>query len=472
MNSDITPVIAGADAWLVENPYGTKPKGAVKAAAIALKSELEDFNNGIVDPGQCSAITTGYPDAILAAKSTTSGLSFGPPVLVSELFPFDQATTDYSFRTNAYPTITIDHTGRAYLAWTTRGLAVGADSSPVSGDSRIVVATSLDGINWTLPQPIDRPEVPGHQIKPSLTYLKDQLFLAYVDFRKDVSGVFERFVVDYLSPDRPYRHTTDVRVAVAEPGDVPLFTDYSIINHPDPVPDEFVRPSTQVSKYLFMPTMQGSPALLVFEQLEYNPPNLPMFKAGKVPFFGDYVDIAGSPPFVPGGDYGWTFNTSSLGAPTAHAVWTDNRDVVGPPPPDFDWTSFVPPGDGGTSVFDGETQVPACNPASDADRTRMRNQNIYTAKVTSGLSVLVPGNSRPLNDRSSEDSWFSSRMALATPGSSGCRSSISRWEARLLSTNSISTPSQPQTWLLKPTRVRAPLSLQPPPSPRRRFESR
>ena len=397
VDSSISQVMVDADDWLVAHPFGAPVSKAEKNEAVVLQKLLEGYNKGTTGPDSCTSITTGFPDAILAVHSTYEGQSFSSPVLVSEITPFDQATTDYSFRTNAYPTMTIDDTGRAYLAWTTRGLATGADPSPVSGDSRIVVSTSLDGSTWTVPQPIDQPEVPGHQIKPSLTYVKGQLFLAYLDFREDVSDVFERFVVDYLTPDRPYRHTTDVRVAVADPAEIPLFTDYSIIDYLDPeIPDEYALPSTQVSRYLFMPTMQGTG--LIFEQLEYNPPNLPMFKAGKVPFFGDYVDIAGSPPFVPGGDYGWTYNTDALGAPTAHVVWTDNRDVVGPPPPDFDWTSFVPPGEGGTSIFDDETQVPECVPEFHADRTQMRNQNIYTATVTSGLSVLVPGNSRPLND--------------------------------------------------------------------------
>ena len=395
VNSEITQVISDADTWLAANHFGSKPSGVIKDEGVTLGKQLEEFNKGEDDPGTCIAITTGYPDAILVASSIDEGQTYGGPVLVSEFSPFDQGTTELSFRTNAYPTMTIDHVGRLYLAWATRGLATGANSSPVSGDTRIVVSTSVDGDTWTLPQPIDQPEVPGHQIKPSLTYINGQLFLVYCDFREDMSEVFERFVVDYLTPDRPYRHTADVRVAVADPGAIPDFTDYSLIPGSDPA--ELVRPSTQASKYLFMPTMHGTG--LIFEQLEFNPPNLPMFKAGTVPFFGDYVDIAGSPPFIPDGNSGWVYNTDPLGTPTAHAVWTDNRDVVGPPPPDFDWTYFVPPGSGGTSVFDGVTEVPACNPFStDVDRTQIRNQNIYTAKVTNGLTVSVPGNSRPLND--------------------------------------------------------------------------
>ena len=43
-----------------------------------------------------------------------------------------------------------------------------------------------------------------------------QLTLVYYDFRQDVSGIFEGFVVDLPEPDR-LRHTVDVRVATALP---------------------------------------------------------------------------------------------------------------------------------------------------------------------------------------------------------------------------------------------------------------
>ena len=93
-------------------------------------------------------------------------------------------------------------------------------------------------------------------------------------------------------------------------------------------------------------------------QLQYNPPNLPMFELGTKPFFGDYLDVAGAPRFVPNGNGTWSYNTAPSTAPVFHAVWTDNRDVVGPP--DGDWTSYVPPGEAHTSLFDGTTPVPDC----------------------------------------------------------------------------------------------------------------
>jgi hypothetical protein len=73
------------------------------------------------------------------------------------------------------------------------------------------------------------------------------------------------------------------------------------------------------------------------EQLQVNPPNLKMFSLGRVPFFGDYVDLASAPNFVPLANGRWTFTLDGTAPPVFHAVWTDNRDVR--PPPDGDWTN-------------------------------------------------------------------------------------------------------------------------------------
>src|SRR5579862_6460050 len=60
-------------------------------------------------------------DAIYVARSADAGKHFSTATRVSTLIPFDQNTTATSFRTNAYPTMAIDETGRAYLAWAARG---------------------------------------------------------------------------------------------------------------------------------------------------------------------------------------------------------------------------------------------------------------------------------------------------------------------------------------------------------------
>jgi parallel beta-helix repeat protein len=384
-------LVADTDAWLVANPLGSKPKKEVKEEGILLKEALEAYNSGLLGSSKCEVGPPTSSNAIMVVKSINDGASFGPPNEVAPVHPFDQGTSPYSFRSNSYPTMTIDETERVYLAWTTRGLAsgLGVDSDVETGDARIVVSTSPDGMTWTNPQPIDQPDVPGHQIKPSLTYTGGQLLLTYYDFREDASGVYDRFVADLPSIASVFRHTVDVRGAAAAPGETPVFTDYTSL----------LGPSARLSRYAYL--IAGEDLGTAEEwQLQYNPPALPMFQGGVVPFFSDYLDSAAAPPFVPNGSGGWTYNTNPNNVPVAHAVWTDNRDVVGPP--DGDWTSYVPPAhanSGGTSIFDPNQTVPVCNPETvDVDRTRMRNQNIYTARLTQGLFVGIPGNSRPLGE--------------------------------------------------------------------------
>src|SRR4029079_19175844 len=89
----------------------------------------------------------------------------------------------------------------------------------------------------------------------------------------------------------------------------------------------------------------------------------------------------------------WAYNTAPSTAATSHAFWTDNRDVR--PPKDGDWTNYAPTRSaelGTKSRYDPSVNVPACTP----DHDGMRNQNIYTARVTEGLFVSAPGNNKPL----------------------------------------------------------------------------
>src|SRR5947209_271600 len=53
---------------------------------------------------------------------------------------FDQGTTAASFRTSAFPALTVDDTGRVYLAWSQR---------QATGDARIMMQVSADGLNWS-----------------------------------------------------------------------------------------------------------------------------------------------------------------------------------------------------------------------------------------------------------------------------------------------------------------------------------
>jgi len=194
--------------------------------------------------------------------------------------------------------------------------------------------------------------------------------------------VFNNFIADAApagySPIQR-RHTMDVRASQANPGKVPVFS-----------------ASVQVSDYLF-----GSrPGSTLIEQLQFNPPNLPMFAMGTVPFFGDYIDVAPAPPFVPGGNGTWKYNSAATPAPVFHAVWTDNRDVR--PPRDGDWTNYTPPFSPsvqGTSLFDPTQQVQKCVTGQEG----MRNQNVYSARITQGLLAGSLGNSKPLGNATLPD---------------------------------------------------------------------
>ena len=336
------------------------------------------------------------PDAILVAKSANFGQKFGAPVTVAT-FPaggaFDEGTTSASFRTNAYPTMVADAKGRVYLAWSQRGL--GPDDT-----SRIVLSSSTDGTTWTPAIEPDPAGVPGQQIMPTLAFAGGLLNLAYYDsrdddtigiftalgmgqysqLRQDVGDilvdptlVFNGFISDNKPPDFMLpllrRHTIDLRATQALPGFPLGFS-----------------PAFEVTSYIF-----GSrPGDTTIEQLQVDPPNLPMFKLGTVPFFGDYIDFAGQ-TILPDGKGGWKFNSSKSDPGFAHVVWTDNRDVR--PPSDGNWANFTPTGStGGPSIFDPTKTVPPCLVGQDGSR----NQNIYTSLVGPGIVVGALGNTKPL----------------------------------------------------------------------------
>lgn len=377
--------------------------------------------------------TSSQPDAMMIAKSTDGGNSWTKaiqavtfPTSCSTTTPppvgcaFDQGTTATSFRTSAYPTMTVDDTGRVYLAWSQR---------QASGDARIMVQESPDGLNWSsAPALVDNGPVlddngnpfnnlsgRGHQLMPALSFNAGKLSLAYFDFREDhtlgvfaenpdlssytetrqLEGelvgdpastfVFNSFVNDAAPPLTTRRHTVDVQGAQASPlpsgaNGVPNFTAF------------------RISRYLFGINPFDNPNQV--EQLQADAPDLPMFEQGTVPFFGDYIDIAAAPPLLFQSGK-WIFNTNSSNLPVFHAVWTDNRDVV--PPSDGNWTHYEPPfsssnpaGSVNASVFDPTQTVTACQVGVNDGFVASRNQNIYTSIVAPGLVVGSQGNSKPL----------------------------------------------------------------------------
>lgn len=391
---DLSGLIDDAEAWFALHPIGSDPKKRDKKAGQTIKKNIQAILQG---SGSCSGgggttttSTTGETNAIMMVTSDDFGQTFGSPVVVNESTTFDQGSTRFTFRTTAYPTVAADADGRIYVAWAARGFAmIRGDES--DGDARIVLSTSTDGTNWSLPYAVDEPNREGHQIKPSLLFAGGQLTLVFYDFREDVSSIFEGFVIDLPEPGR-LRHSVDVRVATALPALAPQFTDYSLLSNNEPA-----KPSRQSSRYTFVTTQDNTTV-----QLEYMVPNLPMFADGTTPFIGDYVDVAA--PNLINDDGIWRFASNPGDVQVWQAVWSDNRNVI--PPPDGDWGKYVAPITvAQPSQFDPTVIIPSCNdvffPGSDFPAgslyTGTRNQNVYSATISNGVIVAAPGNNRPLD---------------------------------------------------------------------------
>ena len=231
-------------------------------------------------------------------------------VVAAKVSEFDQATTplnpanpigSLSFRTNAYPTLAFDDRLRLYMAWSERGFAQ-ERPDPEDGDARIVISTTRFGEDWTAAKPISEEGQPGHQIMPSMTFAGGKLLVVYYDLREDRSQVYGPHIDDGSAivgtAPNSRRHTIDVRASLGTPGTVPIFED-----------------SVRVSEYL----MGYKSGETVLSPQQVNPPNLPNFKLGTVPFMGDYIDVTAAPAFVPIGHGYWKFNTDSR---TAHRCTT------------------------------------------------------------------------------------------------------------------------------------------------------
>jgi hypothetical protein len=323
--------------------------------------------------------TSSNTDGIVFSKSTDGGKTFSKPVqITSFLYPADQPTLPQpdldqyrEFRSSAFPTMAVDNLHNVYVAWSQRDSATGL--------GRIYMTSSIGGATWTAPQAFDAAPTAG-QFMPSLTFAGGKLTLLYYDVRNDLypSYLNGKFIADV----RPYddllwhpplspggRHTVDVRAAQFSPGQSPPFSSFQVSQYFAII--DRLRPNTSGT---------GPSQIPVWRQIQFNPPDFPLFADGTSPFVGDYLEIAGAPKMVYKGGQ-WQYNLSD--PVDLHAVWTDNRDVVPPPPTNYDWTAYVPSSLGGT-----------CNTAG------MRNQNLYTSRITGGLVVGTMGNSKYLSGSS------------------------------------------------------------------------
>ena len=307
----------------------------------------------------------------MVVRSTDGGQRFNKPTVIASFSPFDQPSTDVltappsgtSFRTNSYPSISVDNQGRVYCAWSKRGLGPGRAA-------RIVLTTSLGGLCWSCPDPVySPPSRLGHQFMPSLTFACGKLMIVWYDQCNSVAANTNGFG-DWINDDAnfsPYRQTIDVYVSQANPGPAPAF-----------------KTPVQVSRYLW--ALKEENGATRAYQVQYDPPNYPLFKGGTTPFQGDYIDIAPSPPFVLDSNGIWRFNTAGTNTPIFHVAWTDNRDVR--PPVDNNWTNYNPPNSNQGAYGSGS--------CSDAGRVGMRNQNIYTSRLSCKMEAASPRNVKPL----------------------------------------------------------------------------
>src|SRR5215472_2695718 len=394
--------------------------GATWSKPVKL-SESYTLNQGtvaVIDPGTGAlyvawrqVATVNQPDAILYVVSNDGGHSFSKGA-AAFTFPagsaFDQSSSATAFRTIALPSLAVDNTGRVYLAFSQRGMGAFASA-------RIMVSTLARGSSsWTTPYVADPTATgPGHQFLPAFTSGWGKLMLIFYDLRDDSTagrlqcpgGTTCRSIQDFAETRVPLgdlaagnqsavytgvvsdaglkvRHTLDVRGALVDP---------SQFNAAATTPLAF--PSFRISQYKY-----GSrPGSNIIEQLQFNPPNFPLFVKGTRPFLGDYIEVSAL-TFVVDASGNWTFNTQPSNAAVFHATWTDNRDVRPPPatcsnsnPPvcTQNWAMYTAVGStGGVSFYDPTQMKNVCVPG----QTGSKNQNVYTSRITQGLLVGVKEN--------------------------------------------------------------------------------
>ena len=320
--------------------------------------------------------------AIIIVRSSNDGKTFDFTKEVATLpsfpqGPFDQPSTaaypvsplGSGFRTNSYPALAVDAKGTIYLAWAQRGYGP-------AGEARILMTTSRDGYSWKPPAPIDSLSfILGHQFMPSLTFASGKLTMVWYDQRDDYCGQFYGFG-NWIRDDQLLRHTIDVWAAQADTSNYPYLK----------------WTSTQVSRYIFsLGEDLENPGTYTAYQAQFNPPNFPLFALGTMPFHGDYIDVAPSPMFVLDTSGRWRFNTQPSDNPLFHVSWTDNRDVR--PPSNGNWVDYVPP----DSTQSPEYVTPGRLPCQGGQKPGMRNQNIYTAQLTTGVEVGSPTNVKTLD---------------------------------------------------------------------------
>jgi uncharacterized protein (TIGR03437 family) len=360
---------------------------------------------------------TKETDAILFTQSSDGGANFSAPQTIADINPFDQGTSGFAFRTKSYPTIAVDGegpfvngVGTIFVAWSQKGTGPG-------GDARIVVSSSSTSLTsgalpwqcafgmpanlcassgevWSKPSPINNPPGRGHQFMPSLIFSNGKLTAAWYDHRDTgtltlygpINGVAGQYKETQVPPRTGVVPQFDGTVADSKAHVLRHTLDVRVAQSADRTAGPAFPASVRASEYAYG-TRPNDAGLI--KQLEVNPPNLPMFKMGSVPFVGDYIDLAGQ-TFVLNADGSWRFNTLTSDPEHIHATWTDNRNVI--QPRDGNWSNYTPIAlrSGVTSKFDPSQTLNPCA----VGQAGIRNQDIYTSRISSGLvlsSKSVPG---------------------------------------------------------------------------------
>jgi len=392
--------------------------------------------------------------AIMYATSSDGGSRFSKASVLADFCPFDQTTGSARFRTTALPVATSDN-DNFYVFYADRGEAnqtcFNADGTPRL--SQVALEDDLDGTKdgfietrfnysrirmakwngqgagkWTFA--LVDPELDaqgrrkrGHQMLPAVETAGGVTQVVWSDSRDDRTGLPGAFIEDLVkAPDgqlhfaseyattprpptgRPVRRSIDIYGAQLENGVPRQYLDAS--GNP--------RNSVKISRYPIglspFPDAQGQRRVV---QLEHNFPNGRLFRKGTRPFKGDYDAVAA--PLFRRNELGqWVSNAdapapgSFFNEPIFYIGWTDNRGVRGnvyydgcdesdpacaskyadpqPRPP-----QLLEPLEG----EEGVNTAVSCTPAQ--PYALSRNQNIYVAAVTPGLSLSVVSARKPIS---------------------------------------------------------------------------
>jgi hypothetical protein len=329
-------------------------------------------------------------DAVMSAVSANRGAKWSLNAVTS-IVPFDQGSSNVTFRTNALPWLVSD--GAAFhVFWTERDLATNLP--------RIKYSSTTTGASWKSPEFVDNyAGLGGFQVIPSAGAAEGVVQIAWYDSRDDltqfggplINGL--PFLNDYLdATGKVRRHTIDVRAAQATwNGSRLVFAKPSVL---------FPTQSIKVSSYqigLVPAGFQGTNSGPVLTQLENNFPNSRIFQQGKTPFVGDYIAVAAQQWRVDPSTRAWVPNTAKQGAkPTFFVAWGDNRMLRGNTIADLvEPTGYTPPTY--TALQDGlvdpSTAYPACSPTAPLANTR--NQEVFGTSIKPGLIVTVPSATKP-----------------------------------------------------------------------------